>query len=867
MKRYFLSLIILLFAFTSVKANHITGGEMYYTLVSQSGTSYTYQVTVKLFKDVISGTVLDNPINIAIYNKASNVLVWDSAVGQSSLSTITATPGPCIVNPPLVSYQVGLYVFQVTLPSSTFGYVITWARCCRVVNITNLLAPSSSSGATYTAEIPGNAVVPDAARNNSARFLGIDTVIICAGYPFTYNFGATDADRDQLTYEFCAGYTNTGGTVPNPPAPPPYVPLTYANPYSDMTPMGSTVTIDPATGKITGTAPPAGVYVVTVCVKEWRNGVVIATQRKDLQIKVADCDVATVTLEPNGYTNCNDYTVAFNNLSPSSLISSYFWDFGDVTTLGDTSRIANPSYMYPDTGVYTVKVVANRNQPCSDSTTAKVRVFPGFNPDFSVVASCLNVPAQFTDLTTATYGTINFWRYDFGVTSVTSDTSRLQNPQFTYTAVGNYSAQFIVGSSKGCRDTIYKMINVFDKPPISVGFKDTLICNIDTLRLSVSGSGVFQWTPNYNIINSNSANPLVYPKITTWYKVELNDNGCRNEDSVRVRVVDHVNLTVSSDTTICANDPVLLNANTDGLHYAWTPTASLSNPTILNPIALPSASTTYQIISSIGNCTTTEDIVVTVAQRPIVNAGPDVQICYNESTQLNAQTTGTSFSWSPTTFLSDPNILNPVVTPASTTLYILSAIDNLSGCPKPTSDTVVVTVLPEVHAFAGNDTVIIAGLPLQLKATGGDNYLWSPATGLNDPTLQGPIALLDGNPEYVTYVVNVTDQAGCSDTASITIRVYKTGPDIFVPTGFTPNNDGRNDVFRPIYVGIKEIDYFRVYNRWGNLIYSNNKNDGTGWDGTINGIKQNTGTFIWVVKAIDILGNTHLKKGTITLIR
>jgi len=260
-------------------------------------------------------------------------------------------------------------------------------------------------------------------------------------------------------------------------------------------------------------------------------------------------------------------------------------------------------------------------------------------------------------------------------------------------------------------------------------------------------------------------------------------------------------------------------------------------------------------------------VVVTVVPKPTVNAGTDIMICYNGSTQLNAQTNAASFTWSNAASLSNANILNPTATPVNTTSYILTATNPASGCTKPSYDTVIVTVLPKVNAFAGNDTVIIASLPLQLKATGGVTYQWSPAAGLDNPNIQGPIALLDGNPEYVTYTVTVADQAGCSDTSSITIRVYKTGPDIFVPTGFTPNGDGRNDVFRPIYIGMQTIDYFKVYNRWGKLIYSNNAKDGSGWDGTINGIKQNTGAFVWIVRATDIIGKVHFKKGTVILLR
>ena len=217
MKTKFLSLIVALLLALSSYANHIVGGEIYYKFDSlRSGICY-YTVTIKLFRDLSSGTALDNPINVAVYAKGSNSPFTTLQVPQSSLMTLTATPGPCIVNPPLVSYQVGLYTFNLSLPVSANGYTITWARCCRVINITNITPPSANFGATYTAEIPGNFSEPTGPINNSAKFLGIDTVIICAGYPFTYNFGATDADGDILTYEFTPGYTNTGGTVPNPP--------------------------------------------------------------------------------------------------------------------------------------------------------------------------------------------------------------------------------------------------------------------------------------------------------------------------------------------------------------------------------------------------------------------------------------------------------------------------------------------------------------------------------------------------------------------------------------------------------------------------------------------------------------------------
>ncbi len=171
--------------------------------------------------------------------------------------------------------------------------------------------------------------------------------------------------------------------------------------------------------------------------------------------------------------------------------------------------------------------------------------------------------------------------------TATNDTSRLQNPVYTYPAVGIKTVQLIAQSSKGCIDTVYKDITIIDKPPITLPFRDTLICDIDTLQLGAAGSGVFSWSPNYNIISANTATPLVYPKTTTWYKVLLDDNGCLNTDSVRVRVVDKVTLSVRSDTLFCKGDGVQLTAITDGLQFLWAPNVNLSDPTIANPIANP----------------------------------------------------------------------------------------------------------------------------------------------------------------------------------------------------------------------------------------------------------------------------------------
>lgn len=854
-------------------ANHITGGEVYYTYIGQlANGNHQYHVTLKLYRDHFStGAQLDVAAPIAIFNNGT--MVWSQSVSITNRTRLTlGSPGPCITNAPVVDYDVGYYEFDVDLPPSASGYIITYQRCCRIAGINNL-SGSSNVGATYIAEIPGNNFLANAPINNSAHFTGADTVIVCAGYPFTYSFAAFDADGDQLTYSFCAAFIGGGtgsGSGPNspspdPPAGPPYTSVPYNFSYFGSTPLGSGVTINNSTGLITGIAPTSGIYVVTVCVNEIRNGVIIATQRKDLQIKAGDCDVAAAVLNPQ-YITCDGFTMDFFNLSNSPIINSYFWDFGDPASGGNnTSASPTPTHTYSTAGEYTVKLVTNRNQECSDSTSAIVKVWPGFFPAFTSSGVCLINPVNFRDRTTTNYGVVDSWSWSFADATTFADTSHLQNPSWTYADSGSKDVQLTVTNSKGCIKTITQTVNIIDKPPITLAFRDTLICVPDAVQLHASGTGNFSWTPLTNITNPNSSTPTVDPTSTTTYQVQLDEQGCINTDTVRVWVVDHVTLTARVDTTSCQGDPVQLTLFSDALKYQWTPSTTLNDPTLKNPIATPTTTSTYRVLASIGNCIATEDVTVFVVPYPFVRVAPDTTICYNTAAQLYGTFRGTTYSWSPTNYLNNANIINPIAIPPRTMTFVLTVYDNI-GCPKPGFDSIIVNVLPKIRPFAGNDTMVVITQPLQLNAEGGTSYQWIPSTGLNNSSIKNPIGIYGAEIDTVRYAVLVFNTAGCVDSAFVTVKVFKTNPYVFVPTGFTPNGDGLNDVVRPIAVGVERINYFSIYNRWGQLLFKTTVN-GHGWDGKIGGVLQGSNVFVWMVNAVDYLGKPIFLKGTVTLIR
>ncbi len=866
MNRPVLILIFLLGCVLNASADHITGGEMFYKFTGTSNGLYEYDVTVRIFMRCNSGRQFNNPTIFTAFNKTSNARYRDYSVALSRVDFLSETSDdPCIINPPTVCYEVGYYIFHVSLPASS-AFTIATQVMFRIDGINNLALNYDQIGATYIGEVP-------AVQNNSAHFTGSDLVTICANNEFSYSFAASDDDGDELRYSFCNALRSTGpggfGGRNEPPPPPPYGPVPYGQGYSGSTPLGANVQIDPSTGLITGVAPAAGKYVVTVCVEEIRNGEVIATQHKDLQINITTCSITGAALQPE-YMLCGaSTTLNPSNLSNSPLISTFSWVFSDNEGRElSSSTQARPSFTFSDTGIYNVKLIVNRDQTCADSATAIVRVYPGFQPDFNVTAPCIIRATKFIDATTSVLGSVTGWTWDFGEGTIGDENASAQNPTHQYQAMGDKNVTLIAENDLGCRDTVTKTVNIYDKPPLGLAFRDTLICPPDRFQLQASATGTYTWSPAAGVSDAGIANPFVTPVATTTYYVEIEEDGCINRDSVTVRVVDHVTLSLPDDLKACEGDEVELKSSTDATRFSWTPSNTLNSGIVANPFARPEATTSYQLTAYISNCSASESITVTPIPYPVVVAGADTTICFDTPAQLHANTDGKSFLWAPDFNLQRSNTLDPVSLPTSSTTYIVYAFDT-RGCDKPGTDTVTVNVQPEIIPFAGNDTNVVVNQPLQMTASGGSIYEWAPSNGLSATDVANPVASYINPPAegYFTYKVRISNETGCVDSANVRVSVFSSGPDIYVPNAFTPNGDGNNDFFRLRAPGISRINVFRVYNRWGQLVFDSPATHSFGWDGTYGGKPLASGTFAWVVQAVDYTGKTHLKRGTVTLVR
>ncbi|CAN5468026.1 hypothetical protein BH10BAC2_BH10BAC2_23630 [soil metagenome] len=876
-------LVILFFAASKLFASHIVGGEVLYTYIGPGASAgeSQYRVSIRLFSDcnVPCGAgvaCLPEQSVIGIFRNASPYPMHRSySLPRINTERIELSTYPaCISARVPICYEIKTYSDIISLPDNDEGYVITYQNCCRADSRNVSGDPGTISGvpgATYTAIMPGRNILPTG-KNTSAVFNLKDTSLVCYQSQFILDYSATDADGDSLSYAFAPAYD--GGSFSSfdeftPPSSPLYNTVGYQTGlgFSGTQPLGGNVSINPATGLISGVSPNIGRYVVNVIVYEWRNGIKIAEHRKDFIMRVENCNIPSAVLNPT-YITCDGFDLSFRNESPSPIINSYYWDFGVAGDNADTSISATPTYVYSDSGTYVVTLITNRGQQCTDTAITIAKVYPGFIPDFNVTGSCILNPYQFTDRTISKYGRVDSWRWDFGETTTLADTSLLQNPSYPYSSVQTPTVQLIVTNSKGCIDTISKQIIISDKPTVELAFTDTLICVSDSLQLNATSgtTGItYNWLPNSNISNTSIANPLVFPTTTTTYSVTINNKGCIASDSVKVNVIPFVTLNLGRDTTICLTDQIQMFPNTNALYFSWAPATGVSNLTTKNPFIQPLANTTYTVVATVGKCSATDKITINVVPYPQVYAGKDTSICFGKTALLNATTGAPDFKWSPVTGLLRENTLSPIAGPQSTTPYVITVTDVL-GCPKPVSDTVVVTVIPPVPAFAGRDTTIVINQPLQLNASGGAIYSWSPSTGMDNPNIANPIVTLGEQYDSITYKVLVSTPEGCSATDDIKVIVFKSVPDIFIPSAFTPNGDSKNDIMRPKVVGMKQYNYFRIYNRLGQLVYSTST-EGQGWDGRLGGQLQPSGAYVYMAQAIDYTGKPFNKKGTLVLIR
>lgn len=328
----------------------------------------------------------------------------------------------------------------------------------------------------------------------------------------------------------------------------------------------------------------------------------------------------------------------------------------------------------------------------------------------------------------------------------------------------------------------------------------------------------------------------------------------------------------ASATPICTNDTVVftdasvLNGGTRNYWY-WDlgngSTSSLQNPP---PVHYQAGTYTVKLfVNTRENCPSDTAVqTFTVGTAPRIDF-TKTDTCSNIPITFMAKNNSPGividkwlWDFGDNTFSEEPVAIHTYTSGGTYTAALAAQAAN--GC---TTDTVMKAVrVYGSAANAGRDTTVMLGSPFQLQGSGGEIYSWSPPTGLNNSHVANPTAILY---EDMTYTLTTTTTIGCATSDIVHVKVFK-GPEIYIPTAFTPNGDGLNDKFKITPVGIKEIFYFRILNRWGQVVYTS-QSFSAAWDGNLSGIPQPTGTYVWMIAGKTNAGAPFTKQGTVVLIR
>lgn len=588
------------------------------------------------------------------------------------------------------------------------------------------------------------------------------------------------------------------------------------------------------------------IYISNSCANMYSDSIIIELRDIDrLTITPKDstviCRNGSVMLEAQtGYANyswSNGATLSAANISnpvasPGANTTRY------VCTATTGTCTARDSVLVK---MKTVSLLSKTDIPCANGTTGAISV-SGTHWEFPVSYAINNGPFQVSN-------------------------------SFTSLPIGTHWVK--VKDASGCMDSVQvDLVQSF--PDIVV----TATTSPATCSITPDGAISVGATGGNGIYNFSSNGTSYHPSTTLvvaegTYTVYVKDgNGCVGSvNPVVVPKINTVTVDAEADLFMCEGTSYTLSAVSNAASVAWSPITSLTSPNTLAPTTTASTTIKYYITATDGTCQKKDSVVVNVWKAPTPEAGPDQGICFGITATLGGSG-GVEYEWTQDPgFVSPRNIPDPIVKPDVTTTYYLNVTD-INGCRSLQHDAVTVNVTPSVKVFAGKDTLVAINQPLQLSAietnnSGVDSWEWSTISYLDNPFIANPVATfptpVTTSPYDYTYTVTGTTPVGCKGTDTIKIKVYQ-GPEIYVPTAFTPNSDGRNDQLIALPVGIKEFRFLRVFNRWGQMVF-NSQNPSRGWDGTIMGAGQPTGSYIWIAEGVDYTGKVVTRKGTSTLIR
>ena len=586
---------------------------------------------------------------------------------------------------------------------------------------------------------------------------------------------------------------------------------------------------------------------------------------------------------------CNNLTVQLASVSQvnDGAILTYQYAYkltSNVTSsyisMGNSAAL---NYTFAAYTNYTVRLIVTSiwyNCTAVDTVLEIISMRPKPTATASYTNTCGSLSATFSNTSSIIHESIFFhqWFYNNELISM--------QPTFTYTFpnYGTHTIKYVAFSNTFCpSDTLTLTVLIKENPQATIAYNNNACANFaylltatNVMQSNVAITSHGWWvnnTPQLNntTIYSHTATPGVY---TMAYQ-STSALGCVSNIAtqlVQVQTKPLANL-VSTATACVSTAVTLTNTSTNSLGnpltYTWliNGAAAATSVNYIHTFTSGGSNTVTLIAQSPNGCTDSITKMVTVQTKPTASF-TYTNACLNTGTLYTS--TSSNINGAITTYNWQLGNGQTATTPTASTIYTMPATYNVTltvgtsyGCKGTT--TIPIIIKPVVLIPNTTDTTVAINQPLQLLVTGASTYQWQPVFGLSSAIISNPIMQV-ALPGVYTYAVTSIDASGCKQITNIKVTAYN-NIGLYIPTIFTPNNDGNNDTWRIVCSGVKQLTYVYVYNRYGQLVYTQSGCSQPAWSGLLQGKALPVGAYVYMYKAINYLGATITGKGTVVLAR
>lgn len=814
-----LAFVLFMLPIKEAKASHAAGAEIIYEWLGGN----TYRFFFKFYRDCGPGSAAPPAtVNLCIYNNCANN--FTNKVMQRWIGTIP----PGVPNGSLVTAGCSNFKTDCENPNSQLpGYEEWWYSTIHTLdtacNSWKFAAwINARNGSNNLTGVNGSNLYVETnfdntvSNQNSSPYFSIKPIpYVCINQPYTYNNGAIDPNGDSLVSTVinpmvggtCNGPTvNSGLNLNTTP------PISFGTPLNPIQ-TNNQFSLNQQTGQMTFTATVLGPSTLTVLTREYRNGTLIGSIMRDIQVQVLECTTKPPNPVPdpvikggansNGiYQACTDQKIEFcfdveagekdavlilkDNLSqviPNATMTYTNQRSDTVTACFSWTPTS------ADVGLHTFIVNA------TDSTCKPPGILLNYGFDFSIyvwgdtkaVPDDSICPRESAFLG-VTGGDDYIWTVKAGGDPNSLSNPTIQNPVATPTTTTTYIVQSRANDyCPNSKDSV--TITVLDGPNIG-GQNDTVICPNAPAQLDVKlkqEPGInytISWTPATYLSNPQIANPLTSTPNDITYIVELGStfNKCKAYDTIFVDVLDGFSID-NPDTAVCFGEIIDIRSKGDSRYiYEWSTDAphngsNISDKGILSPTitADPVGTYKYTLTARYTGCAdSTATIKIETQPIPKVNINEDASICYGDTMKLNATIdpdpsvySGYTYNWTPGASLDNDKVIDPIFSGTATTTLVFTASTD-AGCKH--DDTVTLTVFPADFLFVSDDTTICPGdsAIVHLTTNGVETFQWSPDFNISDTRSMNPVLWPVTNQQYMVYGIDTND---CADTAYVKIVV------------------------------------------------------------------------------------------------